>query len=294
MMRVTQSGQPAQTTTTTVIQRLRQLTTTMLIVGSTTALCASPPAASAAPLINGLGGTLGFGEGELAANDDLSTGELDLPFAINFFGNTYDHFFVNNNGNISFGGALNTYTPNAFPGAPRPMIAPYWADVDTRNQPGGGRVFYNLDDPSSLVVTWNNVGYYANHNDKLNNFQLVMNDQGSGDFDLEFRYDRLEWTTGDASSGSGGLGGDPAIAGYDSGNGTDADMLPFSGTADVLRLVNTSNVNSNSPGLWRLTVRNGNPDIPDVPGPLPLLGIAAAAGWTRTLRRRLNGVQSGG
>mgnify|MGYP000039875964 CR=1 FL=1 len=29
---------------------------------------------------------------------------------------------------------------------------------------------------------------------------------GEGDFDVEFRFNRCEWTTGDASGGSGGFG----------------------------------------------------------------------------------------
>ena len=270
--------------------------TTLITTCSLLALANLSSPAQAATLINGLGGDLGYGEGELLANDDSSTAELILPFTINFYGTTYDRFFLNNNGNISFGAAVGNYTPSAFPGAPAPMIAPYWGDVDTNNQPGGGRVFYNLDDPDTLVATWNNVGYYYQSNDKLNNFQLVMTNVGSGDFDLQFRYDRLEWTTGDASGGSGGLGGTPAVAGFDSGNGVDYATLPGSLTADVLNLATTSN--SGDPGLWTIRVRGGNPDIPDnVPGPLPLLGVGAAMAWSRTLRRRLshaNGTLSAG
>ena len=38
----------------------------------------------------------------------------------------------------------------------------------------------------------------------------------------------MQWTTGDASDGSGGFGGSPAVAGFDSGDGTDAVKF-FSG-----------------------------------------------------------------
>jgi hypothetical protein len=41
--------------------------------------------------------------------------------------------FVNNNGNITFAqGAVPTFTPDPFPIATQPMIAPWWGDVDTR------------------------------------------------------------------------------------------------------------------------------------------------------------------
>jgi len=68
------------------------------------------------------------------------------------------------------------------------IIAPYWADVDTR---GTGQVFYRQTTDSSLlaratseikaafprsqnvtitdllIVTWDNVGYYYQKNDKV-------------------------------------------------------------------------------------------------------------------------------
>jgi hypothetical protein len=103
-------------------------------------------------------------------------------FRSTFFGKVYNNFYVNNNGSISFGSPVGEFTPSAFPGAPAPIIAPYWADVDTTNQPGGGRVFFNLDDPSALVVTWSKVGYFSGNNDRLNDFQLVLNNRGGWRF----------------------------------------------------------------------------------------------------------------
>ena len=51
----------------------------------------------------------------LAANDDESTGAVPMGFTFNFFGTSYTQLFVNNNGNVSFGAALGSYTPSAFP-----------------------------------------------------------------------------------------------------------------------------------------------------------------------------------
>ena len=49
-------------------------------------------------------------------------------------------FQVNINGAISFVTAVRQYTPAAFPlNDQRPMIAPFWGDVDTRN---GGTISY--------------------------------------------------------------------------------------------------------------------------------------------------------
>ena len=60
---------------------------------------------------------------------------------------------------------------------------------------------------AAFCVNWVNVGYFSQHVDKLNSFQLLLIDQGSGNFDIEFNYDKVNWETGDASGGSNGFGG---------------------------------------------------------------------------------------
>ncbi len=223
--------------------------------------------ARAVPLYRSFGGPAGFGSGVLNGNDDGSTAApIDLLGAftggLRFYGGPYTQFWVNNNGNITFSGPVYEFTPRPFPIASRPMIAPYWGDVDTRNrtglaEAGENLVYYHLE-PGRLVVTWYNVGYYSQHNDLRMSFQLIITnatDCGSGDFDVEFRYDRCEWTTGDASSGVGGHGGTPAQAGFDAGNLMDYTALPGSFTAAVQDLCTTSNVGQ--PGIWEFSVRAG-------------------------------------
>jgi MYXO-CTERM domain-containing protein len=223
---------------------------------------ALPASAAAAPLIGGLGGPAGYGTGNLPANDDGSSDVLDIraafPDGLRFFGTTYTSLYVNNNGNVSFGSPLGTFTPRAFPIASQPMIAPWWGDVDTR---GGGvprrnGVYWSIR-PGQFVATWHNVGYFSVHDDLQNDFQLILTaaTTGVGDFDVELRYNRCEWTTGDASGGSRGLGGTPAQAGFDAGNLRDYVALPGSLTMNVLRLCTTSNVGI--PGVWRFEIRGG-------------------------------------
>src|SRR4051812_44872028 len=53
----------------------------------------------------------------LAPNDDGSTGAIALGFNVNFFGTTYSNLYVNNNGNVTFGSALSTYTPFGLTGS---------------------------------------------------------------------------------------------------------------------------------------------------------------------------------
>ena len=58
-------------------------------------------------------------------------------------------FQVNTNGVISFLVQVSQYTPDPFPlGDSRRLVAPFWADVDTRN---GGQVFYRETTDSQLL-----------------------------------------------------------------------------------------------------------------------------------------------
>jgi hypothetical protein len=81
------------------------------------------------------------GTNTLAANDDGSTGLVSLGFAANFFGTSYTDGYVNNNGNLTFTGGLNQFTPQGIKTVDKPMIAPFFADVDTRGE-GLGLVTY--------------------------------------------------------------------------------------------------------------------------------------------------------
>jgi hypothetical protein len=95
------------------------------------------PLGLAEPLIDGLGGNVGFGEQTLFRNDDASTVEVDLsavfPNGLRFFGTTFTSLFINNNGNITFSEPLEQFTPTAITGnTSNPIIAPFFADVDTR------------------------------------------------------------------------------------------------------------------------------------------------------------------
>ena len=69
----------------------------------------------------------------------------------------------------------------------------------------------------------------------------------AGSFDVEFRYNRCEWTTGDLS------GSVAAQAGFDAGDGVNYLTLPGSRTAAVVNLCTTSNVGET--GVWRFQVR---------------------------------------
>jgi hypothetical protein len=91
-----------------------------------------------------------------------------------FYGQNINSVYINNNGNVSFGAAYGTFTANSFPDPTFIMVAPFWADVDTRGN-GSGVVYYKLT-ANYLIVRWQSVGYYSMYDDKLNDFQLILTD----------------------------------------------------------------------------------------------------------------------
>lgn len=72
-------------------------------------------------------------ENVLNANDDSSTAPVPLPFGVNFYGSSFQSLWVNNNGNVTFDGPLSTYTPIGLAGTSSQIIAPFFADADTRS-----------------------------------------------------------------------------------------------------------------------------------------------------------------
>jgi gliding motility-associated-like protein len=156
-------------------------------------------------------------------NDDGSSGVIPIPFNFCFYGQNQTSCYINNNGNISFGASYATFSAVGFPSNQFSMVAPFWADVDTRGT-GSGLVYYKVT-PSALIVRWQTVGYFASYFDKLNDFQLIITDGVDplipGGNNVSFCYGDMQWTTGDASGGSGGFGGTPATVGANLGNGVD-------------------------------------------------------------------------
>lgn len=113
-------------------------------------VCTLTPAVDAIPLLTGFGGPTGYGLPEYCVypNDDRSyAGSFLAPttaapvavglvsafsMRLKFFGNVYNSMYVNTNGNITFRGALPTYTPRPFPVATQPTIG---AVVGRRRHP---------------------------------------------------------------------------------------------------------------------------------------------------------------
>lgn len=164
-------------------------------------------------------------------NDDGSSAAITIPFAFSLFGATYTTLYINNNGNVSFEDPYGTYTASGFPSDDYYMVAPFWADVDTRDSTDAdttdylnGQVLYRVTD-HALYVNWVAVGYYPEQDSLRNTFQLIITDGTDpvipGGNNVSFCYQDMQWTTGNASGGVNGFGGFSATVGVNRGNGTD-------------------------------------------------------------------------
>jgi MYXO-CTERM domain-containing protein len=298
-----------------------------------------------APLLDGFGGTAGFGDDTscMRQNDDGSSPAIDItpyfPSGLRFFTEIHNQIVVNSNGNISFSGPVPNFTPQPFPIADNPMIAPFWADVDIRSADGtctepqllscrnalgavipcapcqpfaSNQIWWHLEE-GRAIFTWDEVGHYACRTDRRNSFQLIIEAVqlcgGSfGDFNVEFRYNRCEWDTGDASGGSGGFAltttrtcttdvdcrargrmppgvcrsgvcvGIAGQAGFDAGNLTDfVEIMGSRNTREInQRLCEESNVGE--PGVWRFQLREGAILCPDAGMPCETGMVGACEG----------------
>ena len=239
--------------------------------------------------VAGIAGSASFGENTLHRNDDESSSVIDItpvfgPGGVNFNGVNYTTIYVNNNGNITFGSPLGSFTPSQISAGSIPIIAPFWADVDTNEPPsnpgptpggnstGSNRVYWDLDTANGvLTVTWDDVRFYpngspgTNPNNVANSFQLQLMQNCDGDATILFRYENVDWTAGQASGGNIlGLGGMTARAGFN--NGAEALELPQSGNQEqILNLdstLPTTGYNSNQPGVYIFQLRNGQINPP--------------------------------
>jgi hypothetical protein len=220
----------------------------------------------------------GFNASTLPGNDDESTGFVPLGFSADFFGTSFTGLFVNNNGNVTFDSPLEEFTPFGLTATNRVIIAPYFADVDTRQ---GNVVTFGagtVNGRPAFGVNWPGVGCFDETTSVLNFFQVLLVDRSdiaSGDFDIEFNYDSIQWEAGQASGGDDVCqGGDAARVGFSNGTGVAGTFFELTGSGipgafldanTVTGLVHNS-LNSSQPGRYAFSVRSGVPVVEDGDG----------------------------
>ena len=99
---------------------------------------------------------------------------------------------MNNNGLLSFGQSVSIFTPQFFPLSENlQLIAPFWADVDTRKT--GTVWFRETNDTATLnriqgdiqdhaqfkpkiafIATWDDVGYYSLNSDLVSDIMILL------------------------------------------------------------------------------------------------------------------------
>ena len=221
----------------------------------------------------------GFDANVLPHNDDDSTGLVPIGFPINFFGHTYTQLYVNNNGNLTFDQPLPDFTPFPLASTQRVIIAPFFADVDTTV---GNELTYGtgtVGGHAAFGATWPGVGCFAANASVLDQFQVILIDRSdiaSGDFDIEFNFDGIQWETGQASGGDANcLGGSSARVGYSNGSGLPGTFFELAGSGVPGSFLDSnlttglihSSLSSGQLGRYVFQVRSGIPSTqPDSDG----------------------------
>ena len=243
------------------------------------------PLGTSPALVNGLGGAFGFGENSHIRTLDGSTARIDLSpvfeDGLNFFGTVYDGLWINNNGSVTFAAPRSSFAPVPIPAVSNnPEITPFFADVSTNRgevapTPGGTSQGSNLVHwdfnllSDQFIVTWDDVGAFSSTG-VFNAFQLIMTDRGNGNFDIQFRYEDVNWA-------QNSFGGPVAEAGFTAGTGEEGSFfqLPQSGNREGMLRLDTTPGNTGEIGIWNFNVRNA--DTPETI--LPALPQTGAGGW---------------
>ena len=185
------------------------------------------------PTMNtGLGGPAGYGENVFSSstkhtgNDDDGTVQVDGtsvfgPGGLSFFGVSYTEFYINSNGFISFGSPDDAFNTSGMNSISPPALVPFFSDIDIT---AGGEIYWDIDTVNGrITITWDDVQPFGGGT--ANDFQVVITDLGGGDFDVEYIYENITWTT---------VGGQVAVTGYTDGDSTDVE---FDGSGNATEMV---------------------------------------------------------
>ncbi len=99
----------------------------------------------------------------IAALGDDDYVEVPLPFAFNFYGNSYTSIFICSNGFAAFGNGYSNYSNSSIPSTSTPNNALYvfWDDMSPNN---GGHIdtaTYTIGGAKVFVIEWDSVPHYS-------------------------------------------------------------------------------------------------------------------------------------
>ena len=149
------------------------------------------------------------------SSDPIAVSNQTDPWTFDLYGETYEFFYINSKGQISFGGDVIDWTPTGFPAAEYNQIAGYWQDTDIRTV---GEIKWKKTQ-DAVYVNFIDVGYYNNQSDLTNSFQIIITSPESGVLpdgnNAQVCYLDMNWAHGDVGGSGGCCGTDPGVTGAD-------------------------------------------------------------------------------
>jgi len=155
---------------------------------------------------------------------DCWYGPINLGWDFCFYGTQYSSAYLTSKGTVVFGGGYYDWTPSEFP---TPIttdneynhLAAFWADADYRQT---GMVYFKVT-PEALYINYMDVGYYSNHGDKTNSYQVIITPNSSdvlgAENNVQYCYGDMQWCHGDVGGAGGCSGATPATVGADKSTG---------------------------------------------------------------------------
>ncbi|HET9952324.1 MAG TPA: choice-of-anchor D domain-containing protein [Candidatus Eisenbacteria bacterium] len=242
-------------------------------------------------------------------DDDRTLGPFPIGFSFPFYGSDFHQFRVCTNGWISFTSSSSSYEnqplPNAGPGVPENMLAPFWDDLIHRTDVGSS-VYYHFDG-TQLIVQYNNMLTFGPILPSLPTFQIILRPNGEVVYQYLKVGDRSTGVTVGMQDGSRGDGlGVSFNASYPRDNmaiefstpppwvsvSPPSGVVPAGGSMPVTVSIDASELEEGNYTATFLTVSN-DPAHPDVGTPLllhvALVGAAASDFDPNTLNLDSNG-----
>jgi hypothetical protein len=205
----------------------------------------------------------------IGLGDDQVSGAVPLGFNFDFYGIPYSQAYVSSNGFLTFNsdsddGCCNGQFLPSNNSDPSNLIAGFWDDL---NLPQGNIRYQTTGTAGSqqLVVGFYDVQHYFNGPPVT--FEMILF-EGSNNIELQY---------GNAPNDAPNIDENETVTiGITNNNSTDAlTLVNFDPSLDVGV--------SNRGFLFSTHPVSAQP----VPGPLPLLGVGAAFGYSRKLRKRI-------
>jgi hypothetical protein len=119
--------------------------------------------------------------------DDKKYGSFPIGFDFDFFGNTYNEFYVSSNGLVMFGAGSNAFSNVSIPDESRPdnYIAPFWDDLIIHTS---GDIMYQTIGSApnrKLVIQFSNMSFWTS-TVLLGTIQVILY-EGSNNIQMQYK-----------------------------------------------------------------------------------------------------------